>query len=218
MFKQLLQLKNFIFFTTVFFFFPAYAHLESDVTQKEKTIIASKDLWTSLKYQEKKESEKIHEIKSLLNKIKEPSTRSELAWLFMIEATLASYEGGLEAISRLSNLVDRTENYFLEPQSVEDFMICSIMGYLHLKVPGWPLGFGSKKTAKKWLKKAHGMEYEPDVAFYLAHAYERLGHTKQAQLFAQVSFDGFSKKTNSYELGKISELKSLKYFKANTAF
>lgn len=214
MYKNYFKVKFLLFFLSFFSAFCVASSPEKMIqSPPEKTLIATKELWTQLKYHKQSDKKKIADIKSLLKEIKTPSNRQELAWLFMIEATLAGLEGGFEALSRLSHLVEKNQKYFTEPSSVEDFMICSLLGYLHLKVPTWPVGFGSKKVAKKWLKKAHGMEYEPDVAFYLAQSYDRLGHTKQAQLFAQVSFNGYLGKKTPYEMGKVKELENLDFFK-----
>lgn len=195
------MLRKKLFLSTILFFLSGFLHCQ----------VWDKELWTYLKYETAHESDHKKIIKEYLEKTPKPKNQSEKIWFFMTQSTLASVTGGLSAVSILSNAKDDIEPLLQDPETDQDFMACAVLSYIYSKVPGWPLGFGSTKTAKRWLKRAHQKEYNPDVAFYIAQTYHHLGNDKQAQLFAKKSLDGFQKEDSVYNKGKIKEIQNFDF-------
>lgn len=177
----------------------------------------NRDSWAKLKYDlSGNKAEKTEVVRNYLHDSAKPRNHHEKIWYFMTQSTLASLVGGLEAVSIL---IDAKED--IEPELLalydaqiadDDFMTFAVLSYLYSEVPGWPIGFGSKKKAKFWLKKAHKKENLPDVAFYIARTYHNLKNDSQAKYFAHIALEGFEKKkSHPYNRGKIEEIKAFKF-------
>lgn len=171
-----------------------------------------KGLWTHLKYEVAHNNEHKKIIKQHLKDIKKPQTQEQRIWYFMTESTLASSVGGLNAVGILSDAKEGIEPYLGNPQTPNEFMACAVLSYIYSKVPGWPLGFGSKKTSKKWLKKSLSKSNQPDVAFYIAQTYHNLGNNKLAKQYAVQSLNGFKAHKSAYSEGKIQEIQNFSFF------
>ena len=170
-----------------------------------------KDLWTYLKYEVSQRTEHKKIIKHHLKEIDAPVTQEQRIWYFMTESTLASSVGGISAIGLLTNAKENIEPYLENPKTPNEFMVCAVLSYIYSQVPGWPLGFGSKKLSKKWLKKSLPQSTQPDVSFYIAQTYHNLGNDQLAKKYAQQSLKGFQEKRNSYSEGKIKEIQSFSF-------
>ena len=171
----------------------------------------NKELWTYLKYDAALKNDHRKIIKDHLKKYKNTTTKNEKIWYFMTESTLASTVGGLSAVGILSNAKDKIEPIIEQPESKEDYMVCAVLSYIYSKVPGWPIGFGSNKRSKKWLKKALTKSADPDVSFYIAQTYHNLGNDKLAKEYANISLAAFRKESGAYSKGKIQEIQNFSF-------
>lgn len=81
--------------------------------------------------------------------------RSEpLVWEGIIVSTLAGEKGGLGALGLVKQARTLYEQAIAIDGRVLDGSAYGSLGVLYYKVPGWPIGFGSKAKAEEMLKKA----------------------------------------------------------------
>ncbi|MEK7989531.1 MAG: tetratricopeptide repeat protein [Thiotrichaceae bacterium] len=85
---------------------------------------------------------------------KYPNQAEPLIWEAIINATYAGAKGGLGAlglVKKARNLLAQAEK--IDPTAMQGSVYTSL-GSLYYQVPGWPIGFGSNKKARKYLEKA----------------------------------------------------------------
>lgn len=83
-----------------------------------------------------------------------PDKAEALIWRGIIKSSYAGAKGGLAAMSLAeSSKADLEAALQLDSQALQGSAYTSL-GVLYYKVPGWPIGFGSDKTAKMMLEKA----------------------------------------------------------------
>ena len=83
-----------------------------------------------------------------------PDKAEALIWRGIIKSSYAGAKGGLGAISLAEgSKTDLEAALQLDSQALQGSAYTSL-GVLYYKVPGWPIGFGSDKTAKLMLEKA----------------------------------------------------------------
>jgi len=83
-----------------------------------------------------------------------PNSAEMLIWRGIIKSSYAGAKGGLGALKLAkSSKIDLEKALELKPDALNGSAYTSL-GTLYFNVPGWPIGFGSDKTAKKLLKKA----------------------------------------------------------------
>jgi tetratricopeptide (TPR) repeat protein len=83
-----------------------------------------------------------------------PGKAEPLIWEAIVLASAASTEGGLGALHKAK----QSRDLLLAAEAIDpnamDGSIYSSLGSLYAKVPGWPIGFGDKKEAKRCFEKA----------------------------------------------------------------
>lgn len=89
-----------------------------------------------------------------------PKSAKVLAWSGIINATFASVKGGLGALKYAKAARSDLEEAIAIDEPVLNGAADNTLGMLYLKVPGWPVGFGDKKKAKKLLKA--GLDADPN--------------------------------------------------------
>ncbi len=77
-----------------------------------------------------------------------------MIWEAIILASYAKAEGGLGALSKAKEARDMLLAAAKINPTALDGSIYNSLGSLYAKVPGWPIGFGDKKKAKHYFKKA----------------------------------------------------------------
>ncbi|MDR6982610.1 cytochrome c-type biogenesis protein CcmH/NrfG [Rheinheimera pacifica] len=83
-----------------------------------------------------------------------PDKAEALIWRGIIKSSYAGAKGGLGAMSLADgSKADLEAALQLDSQALQGSAYTSL-GVLYYKVPGWPIGFGSDKTAKLMLEKA----------------------------------------------------------------
>jgi tetratricopeptide (TPR) repeat protein len=83
-----------------------------------------------------------------------PDDPSLLIWYGIIVSSYAGEKGGLGALGLAKDSRASLERSIaLDPIALNGSAYTSL-GALYYKVPGWPIGFGSSKTAREYLAKA----------------------------------------------------------------
>jgi len=83
-----------------------------------------------------------------------PNKAEALIWRGIIKSSYAGAKGGLGAMSLAEgSKADLELALEIDSQALQGSAYTSL-GVLYYKVPGWPIGFGSDKTAKVMLEKA----------------------------------------------------------------
>ena len=90
-------------------------------------------------------------------------------WSGIVLSTLANKKGGLGALGLVKQAKARLESAIeQDPEALHGSAYASL-GVLYHKVPGWPLGFGSDKLARKNLEAALGVDSQGlDTNFFYA--------------------------------------------------
>ena len=89
-----------------------------------------------------------------------PDSAELMIWEGIIRATSAGERGGLGALGEAKKARALFERAIeIKPDAMQGSAYTSL-GSLYYQVPGFPIGFGSKKKADEMLKR--GLEYDPD--------------------------------------------------------
>lgn len=114
--------------------------------------------WEVIRYQTPA-AERVQRFEALAEKAHQVSTanagRSEpLVWEGIIVSSLAGEKGGLGALGLVKQARALYEQAIAIDGNVLEGSAYGSLGVLYYKVPGWPIGFGSKAKAEEMLKKA----------------------------------------------------------------
>lgn len=114
-----------------------------------------------------------------------PNKAEAMIWEAIVLSGYAKAKGGLGALKHAERARDLLlESAKLNPQALDGSAYTSL-GSLHYKVPGWPIGFGSKKKAREYLEKA--LAINPDGIdpnyFYADLLYEQGEYAKAVEYF-----------------------------------
>lgn len=89
-----------------------------------------------------------------------PGRAEPLVWQAIVLSSYAKFEGGLGALSKIKEarelLLDAEK---IDPKTL-DGSIYTSLGSLYAKSPGWPIAFGDKKKARKYLE--HALALNPE--------------------------------------------------------
>jgi len=131
------------------------AAVSADMTQDIKTL---QHRWAEVNYN-LKDKEQVKAFEVLIEQANgfvnsNPGHAEVLIWRGIIESSFAGAKSGLGALSfAKAAKADFEQALSLDPQALSGSAYTSL-GTLYFKVPGWPVGFGSNKKAKKMLTKA----------------------------------------------------------------
>jgi tetratricopeptide (TPR) repeat protein len=120
--------------------------------------------WAKAYYQtpEKQQEDAMQKLSEQAHKLTaaNPDAAEPRIWEAIILASYAKAKGGLGALSAVKKSRDLLlEAEKIDPQALNGSVYTSL-GSLYAKVPGFPIGFGSKKKAQAYLDKA--LQYNPD--------------------------------------------------------
>ena len=120
--------------------------------------------WAEIKYQlpEKEQEKALEELikEADASVAAHPDSAEFLTWQGIIHATYAGVHGGLGALGEVKTAKKAFEHAIeIDPQALSGSAYTSL-GSLYYQVPGWPIGFGSSKKARKFLLK--GLALNPD--------------------------------------------------------
>ena len=89
-----------------------------------------------------------------------PRRAEALIWEGIVLSTAAGVKGGLGALSLAKQSREKLEAAMAIDANALDGSAFTSLGTLYHKVPGFPIGFGSDKKAKEFLRKA--LQLNPD--------------------------------------------------------
>jgi tetratricopeptide (TPR) repeat protein len=84
----------------------------------------------------------------------QPEAAEPLILKAIILSTYAEAKGGLDALSLVEAARDAALKAAKLDDRADDAGAYTVLGVLHYKVPGWPIGFGNNKTARQYLDQA----------------------------------------------------------------
>lgn len=131
------------------------AAAQADVLQDIKPL---QDRWAEANYSmtEEQKEKAFPELVKQANAVvaANPEKAEALIWRGIIKSSYAGVKGGLGAMSLAEeSKADLEAALKIDSQALQGSAYTSL-GVLYYKVPGWPIGFGSDKDAKKMLEKA----------------------------------------------------------------
>jgi len=131
------------------------AAAQADVLQDIKPL---QDRWAEANYSmsEEQQEKAYPELVKQANAVvaANPDKAEALIWRGIIKSSYAGVKGGLGAMSLAEeSKADLEAALKIDSQALQGSAYTSL-GVLYYKVPGWPIGFGSDKNAKKMLEKA----------------------------------------------------------------
>jgi len=157
---------------------PAFAQITPEVVSIQKR-------WAEINYKidHDDQEDSYQALLSECEQLTEPKQASveSVIWCGIVKSTYAGYTGGLSAL-KYAKLArhDFERAIELDGEALNGSAYTSL-GTLYSKVPGWPLGFGDDKKAKKMLQT--GIELNPEGIdsnyFYAEFLFEQ-GEEKSA--------------------------------------
>lgn len=128
---------------------------QADVLQDIKPL---QDRWAEVNYSmdEDQKEKAFPELVKQANTVvaANPDKAEALIWRGIIKSSYAGVKGGLGAMSLAEESKSDLEAALkIDSQALQGSAYTSL-GVLYYKVPGWPIGFGSDKNARKMLEKA----------------------------------------------------------------
>lgn len=114
--------------------------------------------WAHINYQMTDSDKQVDAFNALAKNVESmikaaPNNPDNMIWLGIIQASTAGAKGGIGALSYAKSAKANLEKAIaINPNALSGSALTSL-GALYHKVPGWPIGFGSDKKAKKLLKQ-----------------------------------------------------------------
>ena len=130
--------------------------------------------WANLNYSNESSDEVVEGLKVLSEEaealLAHNSSNVELrVWSGIVLSTLANKKGGLGALGLVKQAKERLESAIEQDPTALHGSAYASLGVLYHKVPGWPLGFGNNKLARKNLEAALDVDPEGlDTNFFYA--------------------------------------------------
>jgi len=126
--------------------------------------------WSHIHYQlpEKQQADAYGEVEKQADALvaRYPERAEPLVWKAIVISTHAGVKGGLGALSMVREARDLLEQAQKIDPDVLDGSIYTSLGSLYYQVPGWPLGFGDDKMARRFLSQALSVNPEGIDANY----------------------------------------------------
>jgi len=133
-------------------------------TQADMALLDIQQQWAKVNYQMKDDAQ-VEGFESLISDIEKhlasnPKDVEYIIWKGISLSTLAGAKGGLGALSIAEQAKETFEQAIEINGAALNGSAYTSLGTLYSNVPGWPLGFGSDKKAKKLFIQA--LEINPD--------------------------------------------------------
>lgn len=112
----------------------------------------------------------------------QPDNAEALTWCGIVESSYAGVAGGLGALKHAKAARKHFERAIGKDQNTVNGAALTSLGTLYAKVPGWPIGFGDEKKARKYLES--GLKANPngiDSNFFMAEFLADQGETEAAK-------------------------------------
>ena len=130
--------------------------------------------WARLYYMDEFMNKNYKELQALARKASQFSfehadNAEALVWDAIVLSTLAEKKGGIGALSLVKEAKTKLEKAEAIDPTVLGGSVYASLGSLYSKVPGWPIGFGSDKMAKRYFEKALALNPEGlDINYFFA--------------------------------------------------
>lgn len=155
----------------------------------EQDLLAVQQRWAEVSYQGPEAARKA-QLETLLGSADAltehyPGRAEAWLWAAVVRGSLAKAINGLSALGLVKEAKTQLEKAIAIDGTAEDGYAYGVLGQLYAKVPGWPIGFGSKKKAREYLQK--GLAVNPgginNNYFYAQFLYDG-GDYAQAREYA----------------------------------
>jgi tetratricopeptide (TPR) repeat protein len=116
----------------------------------------------------------------------QPDNAEALTWCGIVESSYAGVAGGLGALKHAKAARKYFERAIDIDRNTVNGAALTSLGTLYAKVPGWPIGFGDDKKARKYLEE--GLQANPDGMdshFFMAVFLADKGEKEKAQQHLQ---------------------------------
>lgn len=130
--------------------------------------------WARLYYMDEFKNDNYKELQALArranrNSTEHPDSAAALTWEAIVLSTLAEKKGGIGALSLVKEAKHKLEQAEQIDGNVLQGSVYASLGTLYAKVPGWPIGFGSDKKARRYLEKALALNPDGlDINYFYA--------------------------------------------------
>jgi len=173
-------IKTIIVSLAIFSVNPAYAISYLDI-QKD---------WAVIHYQ-LNDKEQLKAFKELIAQAEDqlkqtPDNADLLIWTAIVKSSYADAKQGLEGLKNAKSAKSYLEKSISIDANALNGAAYVMLGTLYDQVPGWPIGFGNKKKAKKFLLKgleANSMSIDANF-FYASHLLAKKDY-QQAQIYLE---------------------------------
>lgn len=169
-----------------------------------------RDIWIDIKYAEMTKEERLNHLSDFVTKAK-PITSEDKLWILIAESTRMSLLPKFKALDLSKEVIQGFEKELAQINTPTEKMAAGILAYIYAKVPGWPIGIGSKQKSKEWIEKIKSFDQEADVAFYLAQAYFYLDKKEISKNYKEIAIKKYEIECSLYNQGRINELNLLIY-------
>lgn len=115
-----------------------------------------------------------------------PDNAEALTWCGIVESSYAGVAGGLGALKHAKAARQHLEQAIGIDRTTVNGAALTSLGTLYAKVPGWPVGFGDDKKARKYLEE--GLQANPegmDAHFFMAEFLAEKGEKEKAKQHLQ---------------------------------
>lgn len=168
---------------------PSFAEVSTPVGLNE--VLDIQHEWASLYYVDEFRNANYKQLQSLARRANRlshdnPESAEALAWDAIVLSTLAEKKGGIGALSLVKEAKIKLEKAEQIDGKVLDGSIYASLGTLYSKVPGWPIGFGSDKKARRYFEKA--LSVNPDGLennYFFAEFLAENNHPQQALAYVE---------------------------------
>ncbi len=135
----------------------------ADAPSVDDAVAAIAHRWASITYQtpDADKGMAYEDLATQSQKLAEanPARAEPLVWEAIALSGAAKAEGGLGALGKAKKAKEiLLAAQAIDPDAMDGSIYCTL-GSLYANVPGWPIGFGDKKTARRYLEKA--LELDP---------------------------------------------------------
>ena len=118
--------------------------------------------WAEIRYQtpEKRQAEAYEALEQQVMELEKrwPGRAEPLVWHGIILSSYAGAVGGIQSLTKALPAVKKSRRLLEQAEGIDpevlDGSVYISLGALFYQVPGWPIGFGDRKKARRYLEKA----------------------------------------------------------------
>lgn len=117
-----------------------------------------------------------------------PNDPEIMLWYATALSSHAAIKGGLGSLPDVKKARELLEKVIQKNPNIEDGMALGVLGTLYARVPGWPVAFGSKEKARKYLEQA--VQVAPqgsDANYYYGDFLVSIGDFQNGQKYLNIA-------------------------------